>query len=143
MNKYYKYICINITTLCICLSSLGCNGCSDYSVELPNGYLLARTNPDTIIIMAPSSLNVKVYKENLAVPTKIVGLGIQGDIVFGKNEKSPDADVRISGPEGYFILDTKNHKVQLGLDKKNWLSQLNSFGIKQEPDLKKPSKSFK
>lgn len=136
-SKLIKYVSILFFISITCPTAF-CSGWNDYDTPLLNGYNLVRTNASTIFINQPKSIHYPVYKEH-AVPPKIVGLNVQNNIVYGKVEYSPTADFGISGPPGFFILDTKNHKVQLGLDKDAWLSSLKAFGISKEPSLRSPS----
>lgn len=129
--------------ICISWQTAVGSGWCDYDTRLPNGYELVRTNVDTIVIFAPDTTDCYfAYNGHLAVPTKITSLNVQAHVVFGRTVTSPDANPRMKGPLGFFILDTKNHKVQLGLDKESWLTSLKLFGVKKEPSLKKPSRFF-
>jgi len=134
---------LNYGLLCFICLIAGCSKHPDYSVPLPNGYQLVRTNAPSIFIFRPYSANGLVVEDSCVVPPKIVMLNVSGDIVFGRTEKSPDADRWGPGPPGFFILDTKNHKVELGLDEQTWLSSLKAIGISGKPSLKKPSRNFK
>jgi len=135
LSKYtsiFFIICIN------CQTAVGSGWC-DYSTRLPNGYELNRTNAPSIFIFHPTPV---VGADSCVVPPKIVALNVYGSTIVGKTEHSPDADDWGPAAPGYFILDTKNHKVQLGLDKDTWLNTLKSIGITEVPSLKKPSPFF-
>jgi hypothetical protein len=119
------------------------SGWNDYSVLLPNGYKLVRTNDLSIFIFRPHLAEGTVVEKAAVVPPKIVALNISDDIVFGRTEDAPGADDWGRATPGFFILDTKNHKIQLGLDKDKWLVSLRALGINEEPTLEKPSKHFK
>lgn len=108
-------------------------GWNDYNIKVRRGYRLVRTNADSIMI----------YRQDyrFVVPPKIVGLNVHGDIIFGKVESSPDAD--LPSVPGFFVLNTKkSQSVRIGLDKHTWLSLLKGYGISEEPALKKPSRFF-
>jgi len=121
---------------------INASGWNDYSVPLPNGYELVRTNAPSIFIFRPYRVEGIVVKNSAVVPPKITALGVFDDIVFGKTEDSPEADDWGPASPGFFILDTKNHKVQLGLDKGEWLESLQKEGVTEEPSLEKPSRNF-
>jgi hypothetical protein len=112
----------------------GCNGCSDYSVGLPNGYRLARNSAESTDIFKSST------RIEATVPPNIIELNVQGDLVFGQAVHSPMASRK--SVAGYFILDTKHERAQVGLTKEKWLAELKKFGISEEPKLKKPSRRF-
>jgi len=130
-------------TICAgCPTARGSGWC-DYATRLPNGYQLVRTNVSTIAIFAPDTIDCYLaYNGRVPVPPKITALNVQGHRVFGKTVDSARADPGIKGPTGFFILDTKNHKVQVGLDKDTWLDSLKVYGIKKEPSLRKPGRFF-
>ena len=44
-----------------------------------------------------------------------------------------------SGRPGYFVIDTREHRLYDGLDKREWRKRLRRLGIKGEPRLYKPS----
>ncbi|MHC4132073.1 MAG: hypothetical protein ACYSSP_13090 [Planctomycetota bacterium] len=119
------------------------SGWNDYAIHLVNGYELVRTNAPSVFIYRPYSAD-NVVERSCEVPPKIVGINIYGDIVFGKTEYAPDADDRgqTEAGAGFFILDTKNHQVQLGLDKDAWLISLKELGMSKEPSLNKPSRFY-
>ena len=114
------------------IHSVFATGWNDYEVELGAGYKLLRTNSPTITISRKDG--------GCAVPPKIVGLNIRKDIIVGKAESSPLADV--PSVPGFFILNTKTGSVQIGLDEKAWLSTLRSMGFTKPPSLREPSRFF-
>lgn len=115
-------------------------------MPLPNGYRLVRTNAVSIFVFPPESAHHSVFDGDWAVPAKIVGIQVSGDIVYGKTVSSPDADPgrhhTRTGPAGFFILDTATHTVQLGLNEDAWRATLRARGI-TDLNLKKPSRFFK
>jgi len=136
-SKLIKYVSLFFFISISCPIAF-CSGWNDYSAQLPNGYELVRTNAPSIFIFRPYSANGMVVENSCVVPPKIVGLDVYGHIVFGETEDSPGADDWGPGAPGFFILDTKNHKVQLGLDKDAWLSSLKAFGVSKKPSLRSP-----
>ncbi len=107
------------------------DGCSDYAKPLPNGYELNRTNASTILIFTPE----EDYPREIIVPPKIVSWGRVKDVVFGEVVDSPNSSVSEDSVPGYFILDTQNGVVLLGLSEEEWLKELKSLGI-EEPKVK-------
>jgi len=106
--------------------------CSDYTKPLPNGYELERTNASTIFIFAPEV----DYRRDIIVPPKIVSWGQVKNVVFGEVVDSPNSSLTsVDSVPGYFILNTKNATVVLGLSEEEWLAELEKLGIK-DPKLK-------
>lgn len=132
-------IVTNFLTLIVFGSMWGIPGCgtSDYETLLPNGYLLERTNSCTIYILPPTTAR-QIYNGEWAVGPKIVAINTKNDIVYGKVEKSPNADPGPTTP-GYFTLDTSKHEVVQGLNYEDWLKRLKGYGI-DNPKTKLPSK---
>ena len=132
--------------LVIPLQSVIATGWNDYGVELGAGYELVRTNANTVTIFEKDSERVVPSKTHdfcidpFIVPPKIVGLNICEDIIVGKSESSPDAD--IPSIPGFFILNMTTGSVQVGLDEQGWLDVLKSLGITKKPSLIKPSRFF-
>jgi len=114
------------------IHSVFATGWNDYEVELGAGYKLLRTNSPTITISRKDG--------GCAVPPKIVGLNIRKDIIVGKAESSPLADV--PSVPGFFILNTKTGSVQIGLDEQAWLNALRPLGFTEPPPLRRPSRFF-
>lgn len=126
--------------ICIISQTGLCSGWNDYAIRLPNGYRLVRTNAPSIFIFRPEKPNDSGSEKSCTVPPKIIRLNVYEDIVFGETEYSPNADDWGRGVSGFFILDTKNHKVRLGLDRDTWLNSLKEFGVSIDPVLRKPSR---
>ena len=108
---------------------LGC----DYEADLPNGYMLVRTNAYTVCI-CPRGI-----WQSAPVPPRIVELKVIGDHVVGRTVLAPDADdVGTPSQAGYFILDTKSGKAAIGLEKDEWNERLRQTGIGANPHLVSP-----
>ena len=118
------------------------SGSGDYAVELPGGYRLVRTNASTVTIWSPRLLR-EGELGHCVVPPKVTRIGVQGALVFGLVEVSPQADAGLVDAPGYFVLDTPKEEVLLKLDKEKWLQALKERGLTEEPDLKKPSRWLK
>jgi hypothetical protein len=134
---------MNAVKLCVLLSVTmltGCGGC-DYSVDLPNGYRLVRTNSPTIMIFAPDS--APEWLHGLVVPAKITGLNDTNGIVYGRVEQSPDSDMGLTQTPGYFVLDTKTNGVWLGLGEENWRGILKDRGVERPRALVRPSRFYR
>lgn len=111
---------------------LGVTACGDYSVSLPNGY--------TLVSVYSGAVLINHRNEGIAVEANIDGYQVIGDLVVGHSigaELLPEKD--LSKP-GYFILDTRTHKVIQALDRTAWLSNLTRLGISKVPVLNKPSR---
>lgn len=122
-------------TLILALSS--CLGCMpiDYEGNLVNGYKIVKTSGISYVIAYPDS-SISVYTEN------ITGINVKGNFIFGKIDPlKPELQRLVTNKRnpGYFILDTKKHAYRLGLDKQEWLNELNKVGIDREPVLRRPS----
>jgi putative multiple sugar transport system substrate-binding protein len=107
-------------------SVLSLVSCRDFSRKLPNDYELARTNSATIIILTPARVR---YGPHIIVPPKITEIGVYGDIVFGLVEDSPKNTAQTLSQPGYFILDTQEDSVTLGLSKEDWQERLRKLGV--------------
>lgn len=120
----------------------GCFVQGDWEVTLPHDYLLVRCNADDIGMFGPKEMG-----RSRVVPSLIVGIGVHGDIVYGLVADSSDLvyvrEMKEMRARGYFLIDTKMHNVQLGLSKEAWLAALRHNDVKGEPQLAKPSRSFK
>lgn len=108
------------------------SGCMDYSINLPNGYSIVRSNVD----------DVTIANKNLVVviSPKIIGYDIREDLVVGlvSTEGLPSEIIQESKP-GYFVIDTKSDKINQGLSEEVWLHLLSSHGISDRPKLKHPT----
>jgi hypothetical protein len=106
----------------------------DYEGKLPNGYEINKI----------SSTNIAIARGLTVFRGDINRMNIRGDVVIGRVDELTPAEQRtriskFEAPPGYFILDTKTGSLQLGLEKKAWLSQLKKLGIAEEPNLKMPT----
>jgi hypothetical protein len=135
-----KKLYIDFAKHCILFSMIlisGCGGCTDYSVNLPNGYQLVCTNAPSVYIFHETTPYGGFKFPD--VPPKIVRLNDIHGIVFGLVEVSPDSDFGSTKAPGYFILDTEKRKVWLGLSETKWLQILKDYGIAEKPLLVRPS----
>jgi hypothetical protein len=138
-----KQLYVNFLKYCLLFSVTmisGCGGCTDYSVDLRNGYTLVRTNADSIYIFHENSPYAGI---DLLVPPKIVRLNDRHRMLFGLVEVSPDSDFGATTTPGYFVLDTNKNQVWLGLNKTKWLQILKDHGITEEPTLVQPSRFYR
>ena len=132
---------IILFTLLLFPSQLIASGWWDFEVELKPGYKLVRTNADEIYVTGNLVEGHEFHDGFWAIPPKITGLAIKGDLIVGTVE-SPSKDSRNKAMNGYFILDTEQAKAKLGLDFDTWKHSLVVYGISKPPKLKNPS-SFK
>jgi len=107
-------------------------GWNDYDTELCGGYRLVRNNAD----------DINIFKDGpgFVIPPKVAALNVQARIIFGRVERSPDAD--LASVPGFFILNTETDSVQTGLDEQTWLTSLRALGVSKDPALKRPSRFF-
>ncbi len=132
----------------VIMASLLLPGCHpDYDVDLPNGYLLVRSNSYDIAIFGPKGLGL-----HRVIPPLIVSIGVKDEFVFGivadpsepsfqeKTERAIAERAIREKARGYFLLNTKTHKVQVGLTKEAWLAALEKNGLQGEPKMRKPSR---
>ncbi len=115
---------------CILLMNILASGWNDYDIHLVKGYRLVRTNASTVVIFEE--------KEGFVVPPKITGLSIKGDLIFGLCEPSKNPDIPYV--PGYFLLDTQESVVKIGLTKAEWLNELKKYNISKAPPLRQPSR---
>jgi hypothetical protein len=109
----------------------------DYAVELANGYQLVRTNASTIMIWSPEGASRRCM-----VPPKITRIGWKDDLVYGQVETDPSSDPGFRQAEGFFVLNTRDGSVSIGLTKDEYLAALRELGIREEPRLARPSRSL-
>lgn len=107
-------------------------GCSDYSIQLPNGYCLVRSNDEDMTIA--NSVSVVV------ISPKIVGYEVCQHLVVGrvvlndiKSEEYGDSK------PGFFILNTKNGDLAQGLSEEAWVVLLKQNGVNRHLELKRPT----
>ena len=119
------------------------SGCGDYSIDLPNGYRIERTNASTIMIFGSSGVKQESNRYRFVVPPKITAIGCSVDIVYGIIEESPKADIVGETIPGYFILNTGTGDIKLGLNEIDFRFELKSLGIKDMPPLTRNIRWFK
>lgn len=108
------------------------SACGDYSVRLPNNYQLVSVYAGAVLIGAPEG--------GTRIEANIDGYKVLGDLVVGHVTAAEHSPEKEMSKPGYFILNTKTHEAEQGLDKKAWLNALQVQGICGEPSLGKPSR---
>jgi hypothetical protein len=63
--------------------------------------------------------------------------------IYGYVENDPAADRGYEQAEGFFVLNTKDGAVSVGLKKDEWPAALRKHGIGEEPGVERPSRSFR
>lgn len=112
---------------------VGMQGCGDYSVHLPDSYVLTRIYAGAVLINHP--------EKGIVVDANIDGYTVLGDhVVVGHVTAADLSPEKEHSKPGYFLLNTRTHDVKQGLDKKTWLESLQKIGISNEPNLSKPSR---
>jgi hypothetical protein len=105
----------------------GCN--RDFVRPLPRGYRLARTNPYTVVIVAPAHVHHPAHVHGTAVPPKIVEVGVWRTFVYGRVSASPQSELAALSQPGYFVLDTSTGNVDTGMTESAWRRRLESLGF--------------
>ncbi len=124
-----KIIYCLFTVVAIATSSYA-TGLGDYVTNLPNGYRLVNTHSGCVWISPPpESLELGHYSNG--VPAEIVAITIQGDLVVGETRYNQN-EPRITAESGYFILDTKDHKVWTSLSQERFTELLLKYEIKSD-----------
>ena len=113
-----------VGTLYALLCIVSCGGIDDYSVPLPNGYFLERTNVDSVGIMG---------RDGEVIPPNIVEIAVTGGIVVGR------VDCRDSWDTGYFVLDTRSGERSKGISQEELQKRLRTLGVEPVPTLRHPS----
>jgi len=92
---------------------MSCN--TDYEIPLPNGYILARISPGEFVIVAPD-------RRHIVVGPTVDEYAVMGDVVVGHVRAS-------NGKQSYFIIDSRNVKVDDGLSREDWIRKLAMYRI--------------
>jgi len=138
MKPKYFLVCFAFLTV---LSILGCIEHPDFDAKLPNGYELSRTNAFSTHIWSPSEAD---GFSTCVVPSNIRGMGIKDDYVFGWLEYNPDSDpLSVEVIPGYFLLNTANAEVTLGLEEDAWVKKMKGVGIDKPLSLLKKPRKFR
>jgi hypothetical protein len=72
------------------------------------------------------------------VPPNITGIALVQELVVGTVASEPRSDLGPTKCAGFFVLDTRDESLSLGLTKREWLGQLGKLGIEREPTLRTP-----
>lgn len=108
-------------------------GCGDYAVRLPGGYELTRVYAGAVLIARPDH-------EGLAVNANIDRYAVVGHLVVGHVSLAKHEFERSLSKPGYFVLDTNNGDVKVGMDLESWRLELREMGVSPEPPLAEPSR---
>ena len=107
----------------------------DYSINLPNGYEIVRTNANEIVIASSKP------GEGIVVSSYIDSYAVFENIATGHvTRKGYSLEHREYSVPGYFILDMKSGGAQQGLSEEEWISSLLKHEITKRPNLRKPSR---
>jgi hypothetical protein len=105
---------------------------SDFSTQLPGGYLLVRTNADAIEIFNTTSSKIEVsgkVQELAIIP--------QAQLIVGRATSDPAHDQRLNG---YFIVDTALGSSVTNLTEADWREKLTRQYRVSVPPLVEPRK---
>ena len=101
----------------------------DFGVWLPNGYLLCRTSWENCSIRGRERRMAIGLPPGDDVPPNIREVAMQDEVVFGRATISKSI-VQNHSVAGYFILDTRSGKAQIGLSERRWREILHdTYGI--------------
>lgn len=125
------------------------------SVPLVRDYHYYHMDAGVVIFLADNSRIQKVLERaeqsqiDVRIPEtgpNVDGYRVYSRIIAGHVSKAKDRNAfgdkiltDAQRPIGYFVIDVRNDIIYDGLNKKEWLNKLRSFGIKREPRLYKPS----
>lgn len=87
---------------------------SNFVVYLPNHYRLIANNAEDVSVHAP------IYRRGQMIAPCIVELRVVEHLVYGRTVISSRDDSQA----GFFILDTRSHKVWQGLPQERWRREL-------------------
>ena len=111
------------------------SGCGASVTELPNGYIMMKTESlpnDKFAITDGGGILMIAYN--------VYQLGVRSNMVFGKVVKAPpppgfEAEAGSWSEPGYFLLNTRNGDKWVGLEESAWRGLLRSQGLPSEPKL--------
>lgn len=106
------------------------SACGDYSIVLPNSYQLVRITGYEVAIVDST--------RHFVVEPNIDKYAVSGNFVIG-HVSLPEHGRPTDSVPGYFILDTSNKSVKLGLTKEQWTELISKENI-QEFKLINPSR---
>lgn len=132
MKKILLSILFAILTIPVLLVLIYLVFGSDYAVSLPGGYSLVRCYSGAVGLAGPGNVEV--------VPPNVEKYLVHDDVITGlvtRHSGLVSTDWERSKP-GYFIVDIRTGKVQLGLSERSWRVALRSYGINKDIDLHKP-----
>ncbi len=113
---------ILFAALAICL---GCN--QDFTIQLPNGYFVARVHSGAFAIVNPSNRAVTDQSH------QGIAVAVADDVVMGEiDPTAPDPDPAAAR---HFVINTKTNEVWHKLSRQEYLRRLQSVGIKAPPRL--------
>lgn len=103
----------------------------DYQIHLPHGYRLTRIWGSTVM-MTGYGCNIE---------PNVTGYRVCGGTIVGRVSAVglPPEYSEVSQP-GYFLVDTRTHKVLQGLDERHWTRLLAERGVTRTPRLFRPSR---
>jgi len=126
---------MKVQVLLLCsLAFLGfTGGCHpDYDRQLPNGYVLVRSNSYTVAIATPADIarhHSTHADAGIAVAAKIIHIAVYSPYVVGEVVASPSSELADIEVPGWFILHTETDVAQLGLTRKIWEASLETIGL--------------
>lgn len=121
------------TLLLITCANLGCS--DDYTVPLPNGYVVARVYSGGFGIVNPQNHGVT------PLSTSEIAVAVVGDIVAG--EVDPSNYRTRTESTGYFVINTRTDEIQTNLSWNQFRGVLQANGVGTPPPLSRVNRFSK
>ncbi|MHB1462319.1 MAG: hypothetical protein ACYC1M_13625 [Armatimonadota bacterium] len=117
----------------------------DYYIYLPGKFVI--WNSDYGAIIYNKGYNMMCEGTMRHIGPNVGGYHVYTNVIVGQITPHPRDDeystmINQTGNErrpGYFIIDLHDKRVYGGMRKQDWLVQLKTYGITEEPKLSKPS----
>ena len=114
------------TVLCMSFAIVSCGEKGD---PLPGGYF--------IFIASGSEMFLNEPKYGGSIPelgTDLEQIGNHNEFIYGRSGADRGAT------PGYFLLNSENGSIKIGLAEKDWLTELTAMGIPTPPELVSPGR---
>ena len=111
-----RYVVFAVVAVC-----LACN--RDYTIQLPNGYFVARVYSGAFAIVNPANRVVTEQSRHG------IALAVAGDIVIGEIDPSSPNGPHLAESGRLFVINTRTNEMWLTLTRKEYLDRLRSLDI--------------
>ena len=114
-------------------------------IRLPGGYGIYRGGGGVVLRVYDGPINR--YPVRREVGPNLCGYRVYNNVIVGEIDQpreqiegsTASSNPLVERRLGYFFIDQHSRKVVAGLSKKNWLMNLEKYGITEEPNLHTPS----